>query len=31
VEATLPPGMSLVEWKARLELAAMYRVFDARG
>lgn len=29
--ATLPAGMSLPEWKARVELACIYRVFYARG
>jgi hypothetical protein len=31
IEATKPEGMALEEWKARLELAALYRVFHARG
>lgn len=31
LEATLPAGMALPEWKARVELACMYRVFYARG
>lgn len=28
---TRAEGMALEEWKARLELAALYRVFHARG
>jgi hypothetical protein len=31
IEATKPEGIGLDEWKCRLELAALYRVFHARG
>lgn len=31
VEAARPAGMSQGEWKARVELAALYRIFHARG
>lgn len=31
VEAARPAGMAAAEWQARVELAACYRVFSARG
>lgn len=31
VDAARPPGMAAAEWHARVELAACYRVFSARG
>jgi hypothetical protein len=31
VEAARPAGMDKAEWKARVELAALYRIFYARG
>ncbi len=31
IQATCPKGVSLDEWRLRLELAACYRVFDHRG
>ena len=31
VASTCPDDMQLAEWKLRLELAAMYRIYDAKG